>query len=259
MGLPLLKETVKLSKTDKDGLSGIEDFSTEQPRFGSMYQERVDKELPRLCEPSEGKHVNVMKSRGRSQSLQIRGKASARFPGWLSGVSHSGHEGKERQRQMFVRHRDIGRTVWWLSFSWLCGWRKGYAEEGHLTQPRLRGGQEAPAQDSHTVHLPLLAAVYSLLRLSGSAGIKLGCRGVTQCLPEPHAAAGAGHSFWGATRIPSLDTAALEEQAPPLSLANPRRLGRSQAVKGQFPLFPYHSPVLPADNDVNLQGGLCCI
>lgn len=64
------------------------------------------------------------------------------------------------------------------------------AEEGCSTQPWLQGGQEAPAQDSHAVHIPLLAAAYSLPRLSSSAGIKLLRGGVTQHWPEPRATAG---------------------------------------------------------------------
>lgn len=52
----------------KEGLGGIEDFSTKQSHFSGMYQERADKDLPRLCESSNGEQVNVMRSQGGSFS-----------------------------------------------------------------------------------------------------------------------------------------------------------------------------------------------
>lgn len=67
--------------------------------------------------------------------------ALARFPGPLSWISHSwwrvylwhctaaGHEENKRHRQMFMRHRNVSWTVWWLPISWLCCWTEDYAEQ----------------------------------------------------------------------------------------------------------------------------------
>lgn len=163
----------------------------------------------------------------------------------------AGCEGKGRQRQMFTRHRDVCRRVWWFLFNWLGGWRQSYASA------QLQGGQEAPAQDHHHVHLPLRAAVCSTLRLSASARIKLLCRAVMQHLPEPQAASGTGHSFWKATPCHLLGHPCSAAAGSISQPSSPRRLGQSQAMKGQLPLSLYCSLTLPANKTVNLEHGLC--
>lgn len=76
----------------------------------------------------------------------------------------AGHEGKERHRQMFLRHKDVYRTDWWLVFIWLCcEWkaaqRRLFVQEVCYAQLQLQGHQETPAQDSHSARLLLSAAI----------------------------------------------------------------------------------------------------
>lgn len=76
----------------------------------------------------------------------------------------AGHEGKERHRQMFLRHKDVYRTGWWLVFIWLCcEWkaaqRRLFVQKVCYAQLQLQGHQETPAQDSHSARLLLSAAI----------------------------------------------------------------------------------------------------
>lgn len=132
------------------------------------------------------------------------------------------------------------------------GWVKA-----RLGLTQLQGGQEAPAREHHTVHLPLRAAVCSTLRLSSSGKIKLLCRAVMQHLPEHQAAPGTGQGFWEATpcHLPGHHCSAATGSI--IQTSSPRRLQQSQAMKGQLPLFLYHSLALPANKTVNLEDGLC--
>lgn len=207
MGLPLLKETVRLTETARrKRLSGIEDFSTEQPHFDGMCQEGADEDLPRLCGLSDGECVSVMRSGEKPEPPALPPGSQDSFPG-----CHA-HEGE------YVCHTVPWQDVKVKKGRGRCSWgtktsvgqsddyhSAGCAGEGKAmqrrgsTQPQLQGGQKAPAQDSHAVHLPLPAAAYSLLRLSASAGIKLQCWGAMQRLPEPSATTGTGHGCWEAT------------------------------------------------------------
>lgn len=139
----------------------------------------------------------------------LRGEALARFPGQICRVSHSGHEGKERQRQMFVRHRNIGiGQSWWLLFSCLCGWGKAMQRRGiwpSLSSEVVRKHLHKTATLCTYLCQQLPTAFWGWV----SAGIKLLCRGVCRSHMQPQAqptASGEQHS------ITSLDTGALQVQ-----------------------------------------------
>lgn len=72
----------------KEGLSGVEDFSTEQPHFGGMCQEGADNDLPRLCGPSDGDHVNVMRSGGMPEAPATGGSFNQVPRTTFLGVTH---------------------------------------------------------------------------------------------------------------------------------------------------------------------------
>lgn len=91
----------------------------------------------------------------------------------------------------------------------------------------------------------------------GIRGVQPLCRALMQHLPEPQAAPGTAHSFWEAAPCHLLGHPCSAAGGSTTHTSSLRRLGQSQAVKGQFPLFLYYSLALPANKTMNLEDSLC--